>query len=321
VLAQPSPRTSRLELPAGFDRMFVVRVGVDQVLAELGPNAVARTLALRPGVYGLRAWRGKRLFTGEVTVVAGERRHIGAAELTEKSVAFSQPPGQPDGPWSTSSGTGPLSIAAQTLAATLPRPPAVPGSLGALPLTSACQYQCELEVRSGRTDCAGSVRRIEAEGARSVFAVSMASARLLELTVEVCDPTGYVLLVADSAGCDGGGGDNNETFYDAEVELRDTTLSAYPNDLAAKPAFAHTVPRFVPSSGCSRRTLYFADGWFYDGVQPAFPQSSQALLRINPPPAAEGVPDALWYVGVNRTVYRRDRDGAGVRSLRFCQKR
>jgi hypothetical protein len=309
VLTQPSPRTSRLELPAGFDRVFVVRVGVDQVLAEVGAQASARTLALRPGVYGLRAWRGRRLYSGEVTVAAGERRAVSAAELTVRPAPFSQPPGQPEGPWLLPAPAAPA----------LPSPSPVTALAGP-PLTGPCRYQCSLEVASGRTDCGGEVRRLEGEGSHSVFVVSMARAHSLELTAEVCDPSGYVLLVADSAGCDGGGGDNGESFYDAEVEVRDATLSVYANDLAARPTSPHAVPRYLPAQGCTRRTMYFADGWFYDGLQPPFPQSSQGLLRINPPPAAEGVPDALWYVGVNRTVYRRDREGSGVRTLHFCQR-
>jgi hypothetical protein len=316
VLAEPSPRTSRLALPEGFDRLFVVRVGVDQVLAELNGRAPARTLALRPGVYGLRAWKGARLFTGEVTVAAGEWRTLRAGELAAAELADGPAPfvpARPDGPWRLAT-QAPVAVPA-------PIPPPHPGALTAAPLAGPCSYSCEVDTESGHTTCQGAIRRIESEGPRSVFVVSMEAARTLELSVELCDPRGYVLLVADSAGCDGGGGDNNETFYDAEIELRDTTLSVYANDLGPRPAAPRAQPLFVPARGCSHRTLQMADGWFYDGTQPPFPMSSLGLLRIDPPPAAEGIPDALWYVGVNRTVYRRDREGAGVRHLRFCQRR
>jgi hypothetical protein len=316
VLAQPSPRTSRLELPDGFDRVFLVRVGADQVLAEVGPHAPARTLAVRPGVYGLRAWRGSRLFSGEITVAAGERRRIAAGELGERPALFSQPPGQPEAGWSPAPAASP-----PVAPAPAPPPRIAAGPLPAAGFSGPCRYSCRLDVDRGTSDCEGSIRVLERDGPRSVLVVSMARARSLEVQVEICDPRGYVLLVADSPGCDGGGGDNNETYYDAEVELRETNLSVYPNDLAARPTAPHAVPGYLAPHGCTRRTLTFADAWFYDGLAPAFPLSSEALLRIDPPPAAEGIPDALWYVGVNRTVYRRDREGSGVRSVTFCQRR
>jgi hypothetical protein len=336
VLAEPSPRNARLEVPAGFDRVFLLRAGSDQVLAEVGRGSPARLLAMRAGVYGVRAWRGKRAFTADVTLAAGERRALRPDELVEEAKGLSQVAGglsQVDGPdsrWMTSEPASAGESGARRRAAAappLPVPTALPPETPPTP-TAACGYACELEVESGRTTCGGSIKRIEADGPRSVFVVSMAHHRRLEITADVCDPKGYVLLVADSPGSDGGGGDNGESFYDAEVEIRDFNLTVYPNDMAQRPTMTvmrpghqRQVPDFVARTGCSRRTLHLADGWFWDGIQPPFPMSSPSLLRINPPPASEGVPDALWYVGINRSVYRADRTGTGVRHLRFCQRR
>jgi hypothetical protein len=347
VLAEPSPRTARLELPAGFDRVFLVRTGSDQVLAEINAGSPARVLAMRAGVYGVRAWKGKRAFAAEVTVAAGERRTVHAGELAERPEGLSQVDGRlsgglsqvdrrlsqvdgPDSPWVASRpARSEVDGASRRRAAALPLPvpTALPPETPPTP-SEACAYACELDVDSGRTTCGGSIKRIEADGPRSVFVVSMSRHGRLEITAEVCNPRGYVLLVADSPGCDGGGGDNGESFYDAEVEIRDFNLTVYPNDMAQRPTLTtmrpghqRQVPDYVARTGCSRRTLHLADGWFWDGIQPPFPMSSPSLLRINPPPASEGVPDGLWYVGINRSVYRADRTGSGVRYLRFCQRR
>ena len=326
----------RIRLPAGFDRIYLVRVGVDQVLAEVSDFGPGRTLAVRAGVYGLRAWKKGRFFAGDLVVESGREHAVTAETLSERPAP--KPPqaqNRPAAPWRLGAAAE-VALATQTEA---PLPPRrtngkrprsnAPGRLRAFAEaeaptpqpTGGCAYRCQVDLDQGTSDCAGPVRRLEQEGPRAVYALAMAGFSRLELEATACAPRDYVLLVADSPGCDGGGGDNRETFYDAEVEIRDQHLSIYANDLGARPPVQRGVRAYFPATGCATRTLHFADGWFFDGQEPAMPLRSPALLRLDPPPAGEGVPDSLWYVGMNRTVLRADRTGEGLRQVRFCLRR
>jgi hypothetical protein len=81
VLTRISQVTAQLSLPSRFDRILLVRLDRDQVLAEL-PAGAARRLALPAGEYGVRAWRGDHAFSGRIVLAAGETRTLSAAELS-----------------------------------------------------------------------------------------------------------------------------------------------------------------------------------------------------------------------------------------------
>ncbi len=76
-IAQPS---ASLELPDGFERALVLLVRRDQVLAELSGGG-ARRIALAPGEYAVRVWKGTQAYAARVTVAAGEARNLGWPEL------------------------------------------------------------------------------------------------------------------------------------------------------------------------------------------------------------------------------------------------
>jgi hypothetical protein len=80
VLATLVRPTAALELPGGYERVLLVQLARDQVLAELSAGA-ARRLVVPPGEYGVRAWRGGRVFATRLLVRAGETRALRGDEL------------------------------------------------------------------------------------------------------------------------------------------------------------------------------------------------------------------------------------------------
>jgi hypothetical protein len=116
VLTELERPSALLEMPKGFERLLVVDLARDQVIAELATDARPR-LAVPPGRYAVRAWRGGQGFAGDVTVKVGETRYVGWNELTAMTgsntrakgdasapatVATSTPPSQPStGPSTT----------------------------------------------------------------------------------------------------------------------------------------------------------------------------------------------------------------------------
>jgi hypothetical protein len=80
VLTEVTQPSASLELPEGFERALIVLVRRDQVLAELTSDA-ARRLALAPGEYAVRVWKGTQAYAARVTVAAGEIRRVAWSEL------------------------------------------------------------------------------------------------------------------------------------------------------------------------------------------------------------------------------------------------
>lgn len=84
VLTEVARPSASIELPPDFERALIVLVRRDQVLAELTSDA-ARRVALAPGEYALRVWRGTRAFAARVTVAAGEEKQVTWSDLTSVS--------------------------------------------------------------------------------------------------------------------------------------------------------------------------------------------------------------------------------------------
>jgi hypothetical protein len=80
VLSMVSRPTAALGLPDGFDRVLVVQLVRDQVLAEL-PSGAATRIAVPPGDYGIRAWRSGQTFAARVHVAEGQTRNIRRDDL------------------------------------------------------------------------------------------------------------------------------------------------------------------------------------------------------------------------------------------------
>jgi len=91
VLAELTKPSAALELPRGFDRILVIEGARDRVVAEVAADGHG-VIAVQPGRYTVRAWRGSTLSIAEVAVGIGETRVVRAGELvvTEAVVTTSK---------------------------------------------------------------------------------------------------------------------------------------------------------------------------------------------------------------------------------------
>jgi hypothetical protein len=81
ILTELTKPTARVTLPAGFDRALLIDLVRDQVIAELASDVQPR-LAVPPGRFAIRAWRGGKAYGGRVAIAAGEMRAVTWSELT-----------------------------------------------------------------------------------------------------------------------------------------------------------------------------------------------------------------------------------------------
>jgi len=93
-----SPRNAWIELPEGFERALVVQIRRDQVVGEL-PTGAVRRLALEPGGYLVRAWKGERVFAARLDAVAGTVRSVTWTELRPVSQQTLAKGGWTEEPW------------------------------------------------------------------------------------------------------------------------------------------------------------------------------------------------------------------------------
>lgn len=80
VLTEVTQPSASVELPEGFERALIVLIRRDQVLAELGSGA-ARRVALAPGEYAVRLWKGTQAYASRVTLAAGEAKRVSWSDL------------------------------------------------------------------------------------------------------------------------------------------------------------------------------------------------------------------------------------------------
>ncbi len=81
VLASLVKPSAALVLPEGADRSMVTDLSRDQVVVEVA-NGSAREIALAPGAYGLRLFKGGQSWGGRVFLPEGARKSIRWEELT-----------------------------------------------------------------------------------------------------------------------------------------------------------------------------------------------------------------------------------------------
>ncbi len=81
VLASLVKPSAVLVLPEGADRALVTDLARDQVVVEV-PRGQAREIALAPGKYGLRLFKGGQSWGGRVSLPEGARKSIRWEELT-----------------------------------------------------------------------------------------------------------------------------------------------------------------------------------------------------------------------------------------------
>lgn len=80
VVTELSRPSSAIEAPAGFERALVVHVKREQVIAELTSDKIRR-VAVAPGEYAVRAWKGGKSMAGRFKVARDETRSIAWSEL------------------------------------------------------------------------------------------------------------------------------------------------------------------------------------------------------------------------------------------------
>jgi hypothetical protein len=80
VLTQLERPSGQLVLPPGFERALVIQLLRDQVLAEVPAGAASR-LAVPPGDYAVRLWKGGALFDNRFHVREGESIDVKWADL------------------------------------------------------------------------------------------------------------------------------------------------------------------------------------------------------------------------------------------------
>jgi hypothetical protein len=187
--------------------------------------------------------------------------------------------------------------------------------------------------RDGELACTGEVGETAVtvrDGVKARLRIDMTNAVELKLAFEICDPSGYVLNIGDSPSDNGGGGDAGHFEHDAEVMIYDADLTAWSSDLGYEQTTPTTgyhplllsEPGYISEHGCSVRTLRLRDQYIDDADDPRIRTQSPVALRINPRTDEQGVPDARWYVGVNRvisdSVWDATRVGSGAQALRLC---
>lgn len=79
-------RSAQIEVPSEIPRLLIIGLDRGQVLAEVGPGT-ARRVAVRPGTYALRAWRGDKVLAATVRPRTGQIVRVASADFTETAGA------------------------------------------------------------------------------------------------------------------------------------------------------------------------------------------------------------------------------------------
>lgn len=186
-------------------------------------------------------------------------------------------------------------------------------------VNSACLYQCAIDVLANSNTCSAAVSAM-LMGSRGTAVINMSGYTELELRAMICDPTEWVLHLGDSPTNDGQGGDVGTTSNDAEAHfIFGTQYQVWGNDYVSGAAKTLAdVPNALPASGCSSVVMIVRDQYIEVAQPVSNIVNSQYALRINPPTDMEGTPDALWYLGMNRTIGSMLRTGTGLQNVSLC---
>ncbi|HEY4175593.1 MAG TPA: caspase family protein [Kofleriaceae bacterium] len=109
VLTELAHPTAALAFPSAIDRALVIEAAHGEVIAEVGTGSTS--LAVLPGAYTIRAWRGDKVVEGKVTVVAKQTRTVAWAELSP--IVLSRPQAKGDVRARTERDADPLAISAE----------------------------------------------------------------------------------------------------------------------------------------------------------------------------------------------------------------
>ncbi len=186
-----------------------------------------------------------------------------------------------------------------------------------------CSYSCEVDVVRGTSTCTGPITVMSQSGPTATLRADLHGQSALLASVEACEPDGWMFHVSDSPSGDGWGGDAGDASNDAELHVNGSasqraSTSVYVSDDAppGQPRLFATDPATFPTGACMARTFYVADQQV--AIDDGFAVCSPALLRIDPPSDREGTPDALFWIGIDRTVGNGARSGSGIVRVALC---
>lgn len=77
-------------------------------------------------------------------------------------------------------------------------------------------------------------------------------------------------------------------------------------------------PAMLAASGCTSFVMQVRDKEIHVVEPKPFDVVSEFALRLNPPSDAEGTPDALWFLGIDRTAGTATRNGTGATKIDLC---
>lgn len=178
---------------------------------------------------------------------------------------------------------------------------------------SGCTLRCVL-VGDGAADCEAARRTTREDGAAGPLELDLHDHEGVILTVEVCDPTGTVLQLGDSATTAAAGGDGGTSSHDADLVVQGTTLTLRPATAAETPA--SEVSGWIAAEGCTTRTLVLSEQLVHL-VENDVGLCGPGLFRVDPPTDAEGSPDALWYLSSAGSL-DGTAPGSGARRIEAC---
>ncbi len=132
----------------------------------------------------------------------------------------------------------------------------------------------------------------------------------LEIIIGVCDATGYVFHLGNSATNDGRSGDAGTTVYDSEMQIDGAEFSIYTNDVAGS-SLEGRVTDFVPTDECVTRRIVVRDREVQlPDVSETF--AGDGIFRVDEPG------ESHVFLGLNGVITgRADRLGSGTRCARL----
>jgi hypothetical protein len=189
---------------------------------------------------------------------------------------------------------------------------------------SPCANECFFDASGALTSCTNG----NPISSSTVYALDIGAAqRGVYLDVEVCDPTGFTVVLSDSATSDGFGGDSfpGATCYDSEIELNGTTVNVYRNDfVGAGTRLAFSDATLVAAAGCTRLRMVVEDSLVRFNPPAGALLTEGTLLRLSPsavcPIANDGQVggDRRFVLALERTPANANRSGAGLASVYAC---
>ncbi|MEE8522307.1 MAG: serine protease [Thermoanaerobaculia bacterium] len=193
-------------------------------------------------------------------------------------------------------------------------------------------YRCVVDISGGTHTCDdGIVTVTYSSGSYRVAKIDLSDGyQSLDVLVDVCNPSSYVMHFADSPTCDGWGGDGATTVHNAESHVHGTAFYFWGVDV---PSLSITDPAVLelgvlPASGCYQvqwsiqedRLRFDDDGDTSDSARIDLTSfRSFEIAPYNEPDGEDpgGLDADLWYAGLNRTVGSSSRTGSGVTKACF----